>query len=57
MEDILPDSTVSKNDCPSCSDLVGASTCCPTIIHPEEEYEAIPQRLIREAVCKIAQCC
>ena len=57
LEDILPGAAVSQNDCPSCSDLLGSSTCCRTIIHSGKEYETIPQKLIREAVCEIAQCC
>jgi len=57
LEDILPETKVSQNICPSCSDLLGSSTCCRTIIHTGKAYETIPQRLIREAVCKIAQCC
>lgn len=57
LEDILPETTVSQNMCSSCSDLLGSSTCCRTIIHTGKEYETIPKRLIREAVCKIAQCC
>ena len=57
LEDILPETTVSQNVCSSCSDLLGSSTCCRTIIHTGKEYETIPQQLIREAVCKIAQCC
>jgi len=57
LEDILPETTVSQNACSSCSDLLGISTCCRTIIHTGKEYETIPQQLIRKAVCKIAQCC
>ena len=57
LEDIIPETTVSQNDCPSCGDLLGSSTCCRTIIHSGKEYETIPQKLIREAVCKIARCC
>jgi len=57
LEDILPETTVSQNVCSSCSNLIGSSTCCRTIIHTGKEYETIPQQLIREAVCKIAQCC
>jgi len=57
LEDILPETTVSQNVCSSCSDLIGSLTCCRTIIHTGKEYETIPQQLIREAVCKVAQCC
>jgi len=57
IEDFLPDAGVSQNDCLSCTDLLGSSTRCRTIIHSGREYETIPQELIREAVCKIAQCC
>lgn len=57
LEEIIPGTTVSQNECSSCSDLLGSSTCCRTIIHSGIEYETIPKKLIREAVCKIAQCC
>ena len=57
LEDILPETTVSQNVCSSCSDLLGSSACCRTIIHTGKEYETIPKQLIREAVCKIAKCC
>jgi hypothetical protein len=57
LEDILPESAVSQNTCSSCSDLIGNATCCRTIIHSGKEYETIPLQLVREAVCKVAQCC
>jgi len=57
LEDILHETKISQNVCSSCSDLLGSTTCCRTIIHTGREYETIPQRLIREAVCKIAKCC
>lgn len=57
VEDILPESAVSQNACSSCSDLIGHETCCRTIIHSGREHKTLPQQLIREAVCKIAQCC
>ena len=57
LEEIIPETTVSKNTCSSCSNLIGHETCCRTIIHSGREYETVPQKLIKEAVCKIAKCC
>ncbi|MEW6673521.1 MAG: DUF2703 domain-containing protein [Thermodesulfobacteriota bacterium] len=57
LEEIIPETTVSQTDCPSCGELIGNSACCRTIIHSGKEYETIPRKLIREAVCKVAQCC
>ncbi len=57
LDELIAGATVSSNACGSCSDLLGRETCCPTIIHAGVEYETIPRKLIREAVCKIAQCC
>jgi len=57
LEEIFQDTTVSQNICSSCSDLIGHQACCPTIILSGMEYEIVPQQLIREAVCNLAQCC
>lgn len=57
LEEILPETGVSQNECPSCSDLLKSATCCRTLIHGGTEYKTIPRELIREAVCKIARCC
>lgn len=57
IEDILPQTRISQNSCCSCSNLIGHATTCRSLVHFEEEHEAIPSRLIREAVCHIARCC
>lgn len=57
LENVISGAVVSKSSCPSCSDLIGASTCCRTIIHAGREHETIPPEMIRDAVCKVAGCC
>lgn len=48
----------SQSHCASCCDFVGEeSVCCRTLEHEGHTYEAIPARLIRRAVCAVAQCC
>lgn len=58
IENILKDATSGESQCDSCGELMGqASVCCRTIEIGEKSYEGISSELIREAVCKIAQCC
>lgn len=57
LEEILPQTEVSTSPCCSCGDLIGAPTSCRTLIHGGEVYEAIPNRLIRDAICTVAGCC
>lgn len=58
LEDILPNSRASKNHCPSCCDFTGnRQTCCRTVEFSRKSYETIPAALIKEAVCRVAQCC
>lgn len=57
IESILPNTVVSESNCCSCGELTGKNEVCRTIIHFSEVYETIPQKLIREAICKVANCC
>ena len=57
MEKILG-AEASQSHCASCCEVVEQeSVCCRTVEHKGHSYEAIPARLIREAVCAVAQCC
>lgn len=57
IEGILADGIVSFTDCPSCSKLIGGSACCRALTVKGVMYETIPRNLIRQAVCRVAECC
>lgn len=57
LEEILPRTEVSASPCCSCGELIGKETSCRTIVRFGQVHEAIPQDLIREAICAVAQCC
>ena len=57
LETILPQTQVSASCCTSCGDLTGRPEQCRTLVHLGQEYETIPQDLIRQAVCRIGGCC
>lgn len=57
LETILPQTLASASCCTSCGDLTGRTEQCRTIVHLGQEYETIPQELIRQAVCKFGGCC
>jgi hypothetical protein len=58
IEEILGNAVAGESHCPTCSELTGnESTCCRTIKVNGKSYESIPSDLIRQAVCKIMQCC
>ena len=57
IEHILPQASASSNCCGSCCEFTGRKTYCRTIELNGETYEAIPGSLIREAVCRVGQCC
>jgi hypothetical protein len=53
LEDILDDTIISENYCPSCSCLTDSDTWCRTIVHESKTYEEIPEEVIRKAILKI----
>lgn len=57
LESILPHTLASTSCCASCGDLTGRAEQCRTLVHLGQEYETIPQDLIRRAVCQVAGCC
>ena len=57
IENLLPNTIVSESSCCSCGELTGKDEVCRTIVHFSEVYETIPQKMIRDAICKIANCC
>lgn len=57
MEDILPGAVASESACCSCGELTGKSEVCRTIVQFSEVHESIPQKMIHDAVCQVADCC
>jgi hypothetical protein len=57
LEEILPQTAVSASPCCSCGELIGEETSCRTIVRFGQVHEAIPQHLVREAICAVARCC
>ncbi|MES9902711.1 MAG: DUF2703 domain-containing protein [Sedimenticola sp.] len=58
IEDLLPGATSGENHCEFCRDFTGnPPTHCRTVEFCGDRYEAIPESLIRKAVCQVADCC
>ena len=57
LESLLPDARASSSSCSSCGELTGKEESCRTIVQSDSVHETIPQQLIREAICRVAQCC
>lgn len=58
LESLLPGAAAGRSDCRSCGTLIGdGSTACRTLDYGAERYEAIPGATIREAVCRMLDCC
>ncbi len=57
LEAILPQASAGSSECTSCGTLTGAETACRTVEVGGASYEAIPTKLIREAVCRVVPCC
>lgn len=56
IEAALGDAKASASDCDSCSTLVGEDSQCRTVERRGQTYEAIPEKLIWEAACRVAGC-
>ncbi len=50
LEDWLPGASASANQCLSCCQLIGKEVCCRTVEFEGQTYEAIPEKLIRQAI-------
>jgi len=57
IEDILPGAKSASSHCASCCEFTGRFTECRTVEFGGNRYEAIPEALIRSAVCSVADCC
>jgi len=58
IEELLPGAAAGESHCESCCDFTGnPQTQCRTIEFGGNHYKAIPESLIREAVCRVAGCC
>jgi len=57
LESVLPMASAAESPCCSCGEITGRKESCRTIIRNGQIHEAIPNALIREAICRVAQCC
>ena len=57
LEFLLPRATAAQSSCCSCGELTGKAESCRTIVRHGQVFEAIPDEFIREAICRVAQCC
>ena len=56
-EQLLPGASVATSHCESCCELIGEQVECRTIEFGGFSYEAIPEHLLRDALCRVAGCC
>ncbi len=54
LEQWLSGATAPENACCSCTEILGAETCCRTVEIEGVTHEAVPAELIRQAVRKAA---
>ncbi len=57
IENVLKGASTSLSNCETCGELVGEHTSCRTVVQFGVVYETVPQRLVRDAVCRSAECC
>ncbi len=57
LENIIPNTQVSSNNCTSCREITQKKELCRTIVQHNSIYEVIPQKMIQDAVCKTVKCC
>lgn len=57
IESVLPMATASESSCCSCGELTGREETCRTILRHGQIHEAVPREFIREAICRVADCC
>ncbi len=58
IEVLLPGARAADSECASCCEFTGQdSTRCRTVEFAGQSFESIPEALIRQAVCRVADCC
>ncbi len=57
LESLLPDASADSSHCASCCEFTRKPTFCRTVKYQGQTYESIPAALIREAACRVANCC
>jgi len=57
IDEILPGANTGMNHCESCCAFTGRDMQCRTLTIGGQLWEAIPESLLREAVCWVAECC
>ncbi len=56
IEDILPQTTVTETDCPSCTQLTGAPAECRALLASGERHEVLALSLLWQAATKVLGC-
>lgn len=56
IEDILPRTTVTETDCPSCTELTGAPAACRALLAGGERHEVLPLSLLWQAATTVLGC-
>lgn len=57
LESLLLSASAASSHCASCGEFTGKPTFCRTVKYQGLTYESIPAALIREAACRVANCC
>lgn len=58
LETILPSLEAGRSECNSCGTLLGQPDVhCRTLERESDSYATIPAALIREAACRLLDCC
>lgn len=57
LESLLPNASAASSHCASCGEFTGKPTSCRIVKYQGQTYESIPAALIREAACRVANCC
>lgn len=50
IEEWLPEASVLETACPSCCQIIGEEVLCRAVEFQGKTYEALPEKLIRQAV-------
>lgn len=57
LDQLLPGVRVASSECPSCGALLDAKVQCRTVTHHNASHAVPPPWMIRQAVCRAANCC
>ena len=57
VEELVPGAGASTSACGSCGEFTGREESCRTVVQFGAVHETVPRELVREAVCRVAECC